>query len=313
MQMTKAGEWCEIIVPEEWKNKKIEQILKENLKIPKKMLHHFRMNKDVIVNGQTVSWSRVLQGGEILQIRLFQAEDYGIVPDNKKLDVLLEDDHLLVVNKPAGIDTHPNVPGQTGTLANRVAFYFQENRVLTKVRHIHRLDRETSGAVLFAKHALAGATLDRYLEQRSISRTYLAIVHGQLKRSEGVIDKPIGKDRHHPTRKRVSPGGQKAVTEYKVLNYDTQQNVSLVKLKLQTGRTHQIRVHMSHIGHPVAGDRLYGNKKDGYDRQALHAATLSFPHPITGEQLTSVAPSYNLPLILQKEIDRMTAYYRRDR
>ncbi|WP_085505929.1 RluA family pseudouridine synthase [Thalassobacillus devorans] len=312
MQMKKAGEWCEIIVPEEWKYKKIEQILKEDLKTPKKLLHQLRMNKDVTVHGETVSWSRELKRGDILQIRLFQEEEYGIVLDNSELDVLFEDNHLLVVNKPAGIDTHPNEHGQTGTLANRVAFYFQENRVLTKVRHIHRLDRETSGAVLFAKHALAGATMDRYLEQRKISRTYLAMVHGEIKHREGMIDKPIGKDRHHPTRRRVSPGGQKAVTEFKVVNYDTQQNASLVKLKLYTGRTHQIRVHMSHIGHPVAGDRLYGKKNDGYDRQALHAAKISFPHPITGEQLTSVAPSDDLPLILQKEIDRMTADNRRD-
>lgn len=313
MQITRSGEWCEIIIPHVWENKKIEQILKENLMIPKKLLHQFRMNKDVTVNGQAMPWSRDLQQGDILQIRLFQAEEYGVVVDNTELEVLFEDDHLLVVNKPAGIDIHPNAPGQTGTLANRVAFYFQENRVLTKVRHIHRLDRETSGAVLFAKHALAGATMDRYLEQRKISRTYLAMVHGEIKHREGMIDKPIGKDRHHPTRRRVSPGGQKAVTEFKVVNYDTQQNASLVKLKLYTGRTHQIRVHMSHIGHPVAGDRLYGKKNDGYDRQALHAAKISFPHPITGEQHTSVAPSDDLSLILQKEIDRMTADNRRDK
>ncbi|SEA40805.1 23S rRNA pseudouridine1911/1915/1917 synthase [Thalassobacillus cyri] len=293
----------EIVIPEKWQEETVESLLKHVWKTPKKLLHQWRMNKDATVNGELVPWSTLLKVQDRFQVRLFQREEFGVVPDKLDMQIVYEDDHLLVVNKPAGVDTHPNEAGQTGTLANGVAFYFQENGVETRVRHIHRLDRETSGAVLFAKHALAGAVLDRHLEQRNISRTYLAMVHGQIKQEQGIIDLPIGKDRHHPSRRRVSPGGQKAVTEYQVIRFDKKQHVSVVKLKLQTGRTHQIRVHMHHQGHPVVGDKLYGKKNDGYARQVLHAAKISFLHPITEERISaSAASSDRLPEIFQQEL-----------
>lgn len=299
----------EIVIPKKWQGETIESLLKHVWKTPKKLLHQFRMNKDATVNGEQLPWSTQLKVQDRLQVRLFQREEFGIIPDKLDMQIVYEDDHLLVVNKPAGVDTHPNEAGQTGTLANGVAFYFQENGVETKVRHIHRLDRETSGAVLFAKHALAGAVLDRHLEQRKISRTYLAMVHGQIKKEQGIIDLPIGKDRHHPSRRRVSPGGQKAVTEYQVVRYDKKHHVSVVKLKLQTGRTHQIRVHMNHQGHPVVGDKLYGKNNDGYERQALHAAKISFLHPITEERISvSAASSDRVPEIFQQELIKLANF-----
>ncbi|MFG6114663.1 RluA family pseudouridine synthase [Halobacillus sp. MO56] len=309
MEMKKQGEWLEIVIPKKWQGETIESLLKHVWKTPKKLLHQFRMNKDATVNGEQLPWSTQLKVQDRLQVRLFQREEFGIIPDKLDMQIVYEDDHLLVVNKPAGVDTHPNEAGQTGTLANGVAFYFQENGVETKVRHIHRLDRETSGAVLFAKHALAGAVLDRHLEQRKISRTYLAMVHGQIKKEQGIIDLPIGKDRHHPSRRRVSPGGQKAVTEYQVVRYDKKHHVSVVKLKLQTGRTHQIRVHMNHQGHPVVGDKLYGKNNDGYERQALHAAKISFLHPITEERISvSAASSDRVPEIFQQELIKLANF-----
>ncbi|WP_028783733.1 RluA family pseudouridine synthase [Thalassobacillus devorans] len=306
METNKQGEWFEIVIPEKWEGVTIESLLKDVWKTPKKLLHQFRMNKDTTVNGEQLSWSTMLKAKDRFRVRLFPSEEFGVIPDKLDMQIIYEDDHVLVVNKPAGVDTHPNEDGQTGTLANGVAFYYMENGVETKVRHIHRLDRETSGAILFAKHALAGAVMDRQLEKRNISRTYLALVHGQIKREQGIIDFPIGKDRHHPNRRRVSPGGQRAVTEYQVVRYDKKQHVSVVKLDLQTGRTHQIRVHMHHQGHPIAGDKLYEKQNDGYARLALHAAKISFLHPITEERISASAVSSDrLPEILKQELNKI--------
>jgi len=262
------------------------------------------MDKKVRVDGEVHPFSRNLNKGEKLQILIFPKEEYGLLPSAAAIDILFEDDHLLIVNKPAGIDTHPNEPNQTNTLANRVAYYFSNKGIETKVRHIHRLDKDTTGAVLFAKNDLAGAILDRLLEKREIKRTYLALVEGRLKKQRGTINEPIGRDRHHPTRRRVSVTGQEAVTNYEVLEYYSDNNTSLLKLQLQTGRTHQIRVHLSYIGHPLIGDALYGGKNVGVSRQALHAAKISLLHPITNERITCSAPFIDNPQIFSNEHNR---------
>lgn len=289
MQMRKKGEWLEITIPQHWVGHSIESVLKNELHVPKKLLHQIRMSKGAKQNGEEVPWSTLLQQGDKLQVLLFQPEDLGVTPTYMDIEVLYEDDHVIVVNKPAGMNVHPNEEGQTDTLANGVAYHYQSQGLAVKVRHIHRLDQDTTGAVVFAKHPLAVATMDRLLEQRSIKRTYLALVHGKLKKKKGVINKRIGKDRHHPSRRRVSPTGQEAVTNYEVLNYINKNDLSLLKVQLDTGRTHQIRVHLGHLGHPLYGDSLYGSKVKG-SRQALHAAEVTFPHPISGEVIECVAP-----------------------
>ncbi|OEH94308.1 RluA family pseudouridine synthase [Bacillus solimangrovi] len=301
MQIERKGEWMELTLPDQWAGFSIETILRDVWKVPKKMVHQFRMNKLVTINGETVSWLKELQAGEKLQVRFFTKDAYGVIPNYFDLDVLYEDDHLLIVNKPAGMDTHPNEPNQEGTLANAVAYHYLSNGIETKVRHIHRLDKETTGAVIFAKHAVAGAILDRLLEQRAIKRTYMALLHGKLKKQAGIIDEPIGRDRHHATRRRVSPKGQAAVTHYEVINYEKQDDTTLVKVQLQTGRTHQIRVHMSYIGHPLVGDTLYGGSSS-LPRQALHATKIVLPHPITAQQIECFAPPLDEPPIFEYDM-----------
>ncbi|MBP1940498.1 23S rRNA pseudouridine1911/1915/1917 synthase [Bacillus luteolus] len=297
----KQGEWLTVYVPRNLVGLSIEQLLREKWQTPKTLLHQFRMNKSVKLNGETTPWSSTLHIEDKLQVHLFTEEEFGFEPEYMDIEVLYEDDHLLIVNKPAKIDTHPNEPGQLGTLANGVAYYFQAKGIFTKVRHIHRLDKDTTGAVLFAKHKLAGAMLDRMLEAREIKRTYLALAQGRIKQAKGKIDAPIGRDRHHPTRRRVSPNGQTAISHYKVLDYYSKNDLSLVELELQTGRTHQIRVHMSHIGHPLFGDVLYGGR-DEIDRQALHAAKIRLKHPITDESIEVRAPFLDEPAIFPREI-----------
>ncbi len=285
MDCVKKGEWLQIGVPLEWDHLSVEKILKEKWKVPKKLLHQFRMEKRVQVNSEIVTrWDQQLKKGDKLQIRLFVDEEYGSAPQYIPIEVCYEDDHVLIVNKPAGIDTHPNA-GERDTLANAVAYHFQTEGLRTKVRHIHRLDHDTSGGVVFAKHALAGPVLDQMLEKRLISRTYIAFVQGQIKQKKGTITAKIGRDRHHPTRRRVSSTGDSAITHYEVLKYYSKVNVTLVKLKLDTGRTHQIRVHMSHLGNPIVGDILYGGKPGGIKRQALHAEHIHFVHPFTNESI----------------------------
>ncbi|MGF3102010.1 RluA family pseudouridine synthase [Rossellomorea sp. DUT-2] len=280
MKTQKKGELFELVIPDKWKNVTIETILRNHWQAPKKLIHSLRMAGDIKVNGESISWTQPLSPGDTLQLHLFKEVEYDVPPTYGEIDVLFEDDHLIVINKPAGIDTHPNHPKETDSLANLVAFHYQALGKSCRVLHIHRLDHDTSGAIIFAKHPLSKAILDRLLTERQIKRTYHALVHGRLKQKKGTISEPIGRDRHHNTRRRVSPSGQNAVTHYKVLEYKNP--YTLVEVELATGRTHQIRVHMSHIGHPLVGDILYGGKPI-YKRQALHAARISFPHPLTGE------------------------------
>jgi 23S rRNA pseudouridine1911/1915/1917 synthase len=296
IQSKRLGSWHEFLVAEEWAEKTIEELFKQIWEAPKKLTHQFRMEKRVKLNHTPANWTVPLVKGDRLLIHFLENSEDKLVPCYMNIDILYEDDHLLVINKPAGIDTHPNEPHQVNTLLNGVAYYLQSKGQPTWVRHIHRLDRDTTGAILFAKHPLVGSVLDRMLEQRKIKRTYLALVHGLIKRKKGTIHEPIGRDRHHATRRRVSPSGQDAITHFEVIDLFQNENKSLVKCWLDTGRTHQIRVHLSHIGYPLVGDILYGGKWDA-PRQALHAAKLEFAHPLTKEWISCFAPFLDDPPI----------------
>ncbi|MEW9669048.1 RluA family pseudouridine synthase [Ammoniphilus sp. 3BR4] len=293
----KKGEWFEIVVPPQWNSWTIEKLLKENWQVPKGLLHQWRMDKSVKVNGETLHWNSVLEENYRLQIHLFKEEEYGVRPEPLPIEPIFEDEHLLIVNKPANMDTHPNQAGQGGTIANAVAFHWQSQGLSAKVRHIHRLDRDTTGGVVFAKHALSGAILDRMLTSRAIKRTYAAFAHGLLKQKKGTVNAPIGRDRHHSTRRRVSDRGDEAITHYQLLKLYGHHRISQLELQLETGRTHQIRVHMSHIGHPLLGDTLYGGQSNLFPRQALHAARIQLPHPLTSEALDLTIP---WPIDLQR-------------
>lgn len=292
----KKGNWFEINIPGDWEKYSLETLFRDFWKAPKKLVHLMRMDKQVLINGSVPNWTLPLKKGERLSMKLFAEEDRTVIPEYLNVDIIYEDEHLIVFNKSSGMDIHPNEGGQTGTVANAAAFHMLSNGEATRPRHIHRLDRDTTGAVLFAKHQLAAAILDKMLEERSIKRTYLALSDGIIRQKKGTINKPIGRDRHHPTRRRVSDTGQQAVTHFKVLDKLDDQNLTLVQCSLDTGRTHQIRVHFSHIGHPLAGDSLYGGS-DTFQRQALHAVKLEFTHPFTQENINCHAPFIDQPPI----------------
>jgi 23S rRNA pseudouridine1911/1915/1917 synthase len=296
------GEWFQITIPLEWNGKTIADIFRNIWEAPKKLTHSFRMEKKVLINGEASNWNTPLSHGSKLQFKLFEEEKIAIVPNYIDLDILFEDEHVLVINKPPFINTHPNdLKSDQSTLVNGVQFYMQSKGEIRNIRQIHRLDRDTSGAILFAKHALAGAILDNMLEKREIKRTYIAVVHGVIKQRRGTIKEPIGRDRHHATKRRVSLTGQNALTHYTVLKVNQDKQLSYVKCWLDTGRTHQIRVHFSHLGHPLVGDILYGGKPV-FKRQALHAAKLEFLHPFTQDKVVCYAPFLDQPVIF-KDID----------
>ncbi|MEK3882676.1 RluA family pseudouridine synthase [Paenibacillus sp. PL2-23] len=202
--------------------------------------------------------------------------------------VLYEDDYCLVLNKPAGMPVHPSFDGETGTLDHAACRHMLEQSDLLPVRHIHRLDDDTTGPVLYAKNDLAQLLLDEAMREKRIDRRYVAAVQGKLKQRKGVIDAPIAKDRHHRSRRRVAAGGEAALTRYEVLQ--ELPNATLVRLQLETGRTHQIRVHMSYLGHPLLGDALYGGPPSQVKHQALHGERLVFPHPLSGRTTAVEAP-----------------------
>lgn len=219
---------------------------------------------------------------------LQQNDDYRAAQTELKsgaarIEILYEDEHLLVANKPAGMPVHGANKGQRNSLDVAVAVHMLRQNDPIIVRHIHRLDDDTSGPVLYAKNELAQQRLDEQMRNKQIERSYIAIVHGKLNSKKGTIREPIGKDRHQPKRRMVTPKGEEAITHYELV--ESGELYSVVKLALETGRTHQIRVHMSHIRHPLVGDYLYGGNTELLSHQALHGSSLSFIHPVTGEKL----------------------------
>ncbi len=218
-----------------------------------------------------------------------------LAPESVELDILYEDDYILAINKPAGMVVHPGAGVASGTLANAVLGYLGSSNLSDiggkdRPGVVHRLDRETSGVILIAKRNDVHYRLSRLFEERKVGKTYLARVWGSLEFDEDVVDVPIER---HPFRRQLfrvghSDAAREAITEYRVLQR-LKDGTSLLEVKIHTGRTHQIRVHMKHIGHPIVGDRKYG-RKDGFKRMGLHAYKIEFNHPVSDEALTITAP-----------------------
>jgi 23S rRNA pseudouridine1911/1915/1917 synthase len=287
IELLRTGEWLTGTLREEDSGLPLGELLREKWGVPRKTVHLLFQQKEVLLDGSPAAQHAKTEAGQEIRMRLCPPEPYGVEPRHEPLDILYEDDHLLVVDKPAGILLHPTEKRHDRTLDHIVAGHFARNGLQTRIRHVHRLDQDTSGTVLYAKHALASALLDELLRVRLIKRNYIAFVHGRMEKEAGTIDAPIGKDRHHPTRRRVTPNGDSAVTHYRVLA--RYRHATQVECHLDTGRTHQIRVHLSHLGHPLFGDTLYGGKTLDISRQALHAARLQWIHPFGERQIEVTA------------------------
>ncbi|NOV04062.1 RluA family pseudouridine synthase [Paenibacillus planticolens] len=289
----RSGEWLELPLPNAaWKPLRPGAVDEIAALLPVPRKYFLRL----------ASQGRIRVQDDLVRLQVFPNEEGTFKPEEHDIEILFEDDFCLVVNKPAGMSVHPSEAGQGGTLASAVASYYQSTGQACAVRHIHRLDQDTTGAVLYAKNEWAHVLLDEAMRDKRIDRRYVAIAEGVFKTKQGVIDAPIGKDRHHSGKRRVTPGGDQAVTHYRVLRQ--LKHAALVELELDTGRTHQIRVHLSHLGHPLAGDSLYGGSSRLFHRQALHGERLTFEHPVTQKPIEVHA---NLPLDFQQLLAKVEA------
>jgi pseudouridine synthase, RluA family len=275
-----------ITLPPQQVTMTLRELLENEWLVPRKVRHFLRVRKFAWINGQVAMFHQEVHAGDVITLKL-EESDYSyqevLLGKPAMITPLYEDEHLIIVNKPAGVKTHPNQPDEDDTLFNHLAAYLQEKQQRPYV--VHRLDKETSGVILFAKNPLVLPILGRLLEQKNIYRRYQAVVHGQLTK-DLTINKKIGRHRHD-RRKRVidERNGQSAITHVSV--HQTSAKTSEVYCVLDTGRTHQIRVHLDGIGHPIVGDPLYQNKPA--KRLYLHASEMYLTHPFTQEQLTIAA------------------------
>jgi 23S rRNA pseudouridine1911/1915/1917 synthase len=293
---SRRGEWLELFPDKAIRdsdNREAETLtwLLNAVEMPEKLLRRLKHEKGI-------QWI-----GDKLRLVLFPDRPLGIGSIWQELEVLFEDDFCLVVHKPAGVSIHPDGRTDEVTLDHIVAAHYEGMGEQVAVRHIHRLDQNTSGPVLYAKNEWAQLKLDEDMRGKEIERKYIAFVQGTVRSDLSVIDLPIGKDRHHAQRRRVSPTGQSALTTVRV--EEVYRGASLIHVELDTGRTHQIRVHLSHLGHPLLGDTLYGGSNALITRQALHGEKLCFSHPFTGEFIEVEDPwpadLYDLRIILRAE------------
>ena len=257
----------------------------------------------VTVNGQAVKPKYKVQAGDKISLVKSEPQSLELTPENIPLDIVYEDDDVIVVNKPQGMVVHPAPGHPDHTLVNALLYHSPLSTINGTFRPgiVHRIDKDTSGLLMVAKNDLAHQSLAEQLRNKTNKREYLALVYGQIKEDEGTIDAPLGRNPQDRKKQAVVKSGRHAVTHFKVMKrYD---NFTLVKCILETGRTHQIRVHMKYIGHPLVGDPLYGPRKViGKDGQFLHAALLGFKHPRTGEEMVFEAP---LPENFQKMLDKL--------
>jgi 23S rRNA pseudouridine1911/1915/1917 synthase len=259
-------------------------------------IQHLIAAQRVTVNGVATKASHRLHGGETIEIDVPPLPPEELIPERIALTVLYEDEHVLVLDKPAGMVVHPGAGNATGTLAAAALAHAPAMAGVGGPRRpgiVHRLDKDTSGVLVMAKTRAAYDALTAQLSARSVTRRYVAVVHGRVGLTAGVIDAPMGRDPHHRQRMAVRPPGKgkRAVTHYRVL--ERFPHFTCLELRLETGRTHQIRVHMASLGHPVVGDRTYGRSKGkqpiASEGLALHAVTLAFLHPISQKRLEFTA------------------------
>ncbi len=255
-------------------------------------------NGNVTLNGNPVSKNTKLKNGNKVKILIPDPENYNAKPEDIPLDIVFEDDDLLVVNKPKGMVVHPAAGNYSGTLVNALMFHCGESlsgiNGVMRPGIVHRIDKNTSGLLMVAKNDIAHNHLANQIKEHSFTREYEAIVYGNLKNESGTVDAPIARNPKERKQMAVVSGGREAVTHYEVI--ERLNGFSHLKLRLETGRTHQIRVHMAYIGHPVAGDDVYGPKKviTSLSGQCLHAKRIGFVHPRTGEyiEFDSELPDY---------------------
>ena len=278
------------IIDEDSAGLRVEQFLRRKRYSGQNLSEIKRMPKSILVNGVHYYMRQELSTGDHLQVRICETQNSEKIPPTKlPLDIIYEDEDLLVLNKPAGMPIHPSLNNYTNSIANALAYYFQSQGKPFIFRCCNRLDRDTSGLTIVSKHLVSGSILSDMTKHREVHREYLAIARGSVTPSEGTIQAPLGRKEGTIIERTVDwEHGEDAVTHYKVVKEAN--GHSLVSLRLETGRTHQIRIHMKYLGYPLIGDYLYNPDMEYMTRQALHSHHMEFTHPITGEQMSFTAP-----------------------
>lgn len=288
------------IVVENIHEEKLRDYLKFTENLSSRFLKSSGLSGKITVNDKVAKLNHRVSSKDKIEIDMKSNEHQNIEPEKMNLDVVYEDIDLIVINKSPGLVVHPTKGYPFGTLSNGVAYYFKEKNEKCIVRLVSRLDMDTSGLIIIAKNQFSHMALARDMQSKDLQKantlqsedmqcktfekSYMAVVHGNMENKSGTIDLPIGKPNEEGAAREVWEEGQRSVTHYEVI--ESYKNGDLLKLILETGRTHQIRVHLSHIGHPIYGDSLYGASEESYiERQALHAYKLIIPHPRTGDEL----------------------------
>lgn len=267
------------------------------------VLNYYHLGKEKIkkvkffLNGNSVDKNKVLMLKDVLELEYEDEIDF--LPEDKKLNILYEDDNLLIVNKPLNMLVHPDSKEKLGTLVNIVSNYYHKTNQNISVKYLHRIDMDTTGIVVFAKDILTASKLGVEIKDHTFTRRYLCIASGKFIEDSGIYNYPIAENRYIANKKRVSPTGKEAITHYKIIKR-LRKNLNLCLVELKTGRTHQIRVHFSYKGHPLVGDALYNGNTNLLKRQALHSYEVDFIHPIKNER---VYVKCELPLDMRKIVE----------
>jgi len=279
----------------------IRNYLKNNLGLSTRLIRGAAKDGRVKVNGEVVRMNYVVNTNDQVEVQLSKEENQDIQEEPMDLSIVFENEDILVVNKPPYMVCHPTRSHITGTLANGVLYYFKETGQNCIVRLVNRLDMNTSGIVIIGKNQYAHMFLSKAMQNDTFKKRYKALVHGKMKSESGTLDLPIYRPTEDSIKRVVDERGQRSITHYKVIK--TSEDISLVELQLETGRTHQIRVHLSHIGYPIIGDTLYGIEGDNLmERQALHAYAVEFPDPKTSE---IISLSVEIPEDMKKLLEEL--------
>ena len=266
----------------------VRQVVTGKFNISYNLLLKLKKNNKILLNENLTYLDKEITNGDSITINIdFEEDNSNIVPTKMDLSILYEDEYLLIIDKPAGIPVHPSVIHFEDSLSNGVKYYFDTINLHKKIRPVNRLDRNTSGIVLFAKNEYIHDMLSKQMQNKQFQKEYIAICEGVFDKKQDTINVPIARKANSIIERCVSPSGDAAITHYLVLNEicKNDQTFSEILVNLETGRTHQIRVHMAYIGHPIIGDSLYGHESNLINRQALHAYKVEFMHPITSKKL----------------------------
>ena len=285
-------------------------ISKKHEELSRTMVQKLIENGDIQVNGQNRKLSYKVQQGDLVSINIPEVKEVDLKPQEIPIEVVYEDGDIIVVNKPKGLVVHPANGNPDGTLVNAIMAMCKESLsgIGGELRPgiVHRLDKDTSGLLIVAKNDKAHINMSNQIKDRQVKKIYIALVRGTVPEDEATIDMPIGRSTKDRKKMAVVKDGKQAITHFKVLK--RYPKYTLLEVKIDTGRTHQIRVHMAEIGHPVIGDMIYSNGKNsfGVEGQMLHAKSLDFKHPITGKEmhLTAELPKYFKDILEGDEIGR---------